>query len=143
MIQWKDPDHLPKSLDALVSEAVRSGHKWASDLYTAWRSRPFTGRGEALFLACEGGKLSGMAVISADPFVNDATTGRLRFIYVRETARRRGIAERLVDECLRVATGNWHTLRLHTDNEAAARIYERHGFRASGADPRATHVMAI
>jgi GNAT superfamily N-acetyltransferase len=145
--RWSEPD-LPACLDILVSEAVRSGHAWASNFHAAWQSRPFTGEGEALFLVWDGkprdGKrLLAMAVISADPFVNDATTGRLRFIYVRQTARRQGIADRLVGDCLALATGRWRTLRLHTDNAVAARLYERYGFQPSGSDPRATHIMTI
>src|SRR3569623_1346072 len=133
----------PLSVSELMSEAVRSGHERASNFHTAWTSGPFTGPGEALFLAFEAGHLLGMAVISADPFVSEATVGRLRFIYVREAARRRGVGDRLVAECLSLALGHWQTLRLHTDNVAAARIYERHGFEASSEDPRATHVMRI
>ena len=119
-----------------------SGHAWAADFHATWRSRPFTGKGEALFFASEGGHLLAMAAISADPFVSDAVTGRLRFIYVRQTARRRGIADRLVAKCLARGGGRWRRVRLHTDNPAAARLYMRHGFQPSEADPSATHVMA-
>jgi ribosomal protein S18 acetylase RimI-like enzyme len=84
-----------------------------------------------------------MAVISADPFVDDATTGRLRFIYIRETARRQGLADRLVRDCLALASGRWRTLRLHTDNVVAARLYERYGFQPFASDPHATHTMSI
>jgi GNAT superfamily N-acetyltransferase len=145
--RWSEPE-LPACLDILVSEAVRSGHAWASNFHPAWRSRPFTGEGEALFLAWDrkpwdGKRLLAMAAISADPFVEDTTTGRLRFIYVRETARRRGIADRLVGDCLALARGRWRKLRLHTDNAVAARLYEGYGFQPSGSDPHATHIMAI
>ena len=145
--RWSEPE-LPACLDILVSEAVSSGHAWASNFHAAWQARPFLGEGEALFLAWDGkprdGKrLLAMAVISADPFVDDAATGRLRFIYIRQTARRQGIADRLVGDCLALATGRWRTLRLHTDNAVAARLYERYGFRPSGSDPRGTHPMAV
>ena len=145
--RWSEPE-LPACLDILVSEAVSSGHAWASNFHAAWQARPFLGEGEALFLAWDGkprdGKrLLAMAVISADPFVDDAATGRLRFIYIRQTARRQGIADRLVGDCLALATGRWRTLRLHTDNAVAARLYERYGFRPSGSDPRATHIMTF
>ena len=140
--RWSEPE-LPACLDILVSEAVRSGHAWASHFHAAWRSRPFTGEGEGLFLASDGKRLLAMAAISADPFVDDVSTGRLRFIYVRQTARRQGIADRLVGDCLALARGRWRTLRLHTDNAVAARLYQRYGFQPSGSDPRATHTMVI
>jgi GNAT superfamily N-acetyltransferase len=145
--RWTEPE-LPACLDVLVSEAVRSGHAWAANFHAAWQARPFTGEGEALFLAWVGKprdakRLLAMAAISADPFLDDAATGRLRFIYVRQTARRQGIADRLVGDCLALARGRWRTLRLHTDNAVAARLYARYGFQQSGADPRATHIMTI
>jgi GNAT superfamily N-acetyltransferase len=140
--RWSDPE-LPACLDTLVSEAVSLGHGWASNFHAAWRSRPFIGEGEALFLAWDRERLLAMAAISADPFVDEATTGRLRFIYVRQAARRRGIADRLVGDCMALARGRWRTLRLHTDNAVAARLYERYGFQPSGSDPHATHTMAI
>ena len=140
--RWSEPE-LPACLDLLVSEAVRSGHAWAANFHAAWQARPFTGEGEALFLAWDGKRLLAMAAISADPFVDDAATGRLRFIYVRQAARRQGIADRMVGDCLALARGRWRTLRLHTDNAAAARLYQRYGFQPSGSDPHATHIMAI
>jgi ribosomal protein S18 acetylase RimI-like enzyme len=143
LVRWTDADELPVALDDLIAEAVTSGYAWAADFHQAWQSRPFTGAGEGLFLACEAGKLLGMAAVSADPFVDDAGVGRLRFIYVRESARHRGLGDRLVTMCLGTARGHWHTLRLHTDNAAAARIYERHGFRAVAGDARATHVVTV
>jgi GNAT superfamily N-acetyltransferase len=140
--RWSESD-LAAGVDILVAEAVHSGHAWASNFHPAWRSRPFTGEGEALFLAWDGKRFLAMAAISADRFVNDATTGRLRFIYVRQTARRQGIADRLVGDCLALATERWRTLRLHTDHAVAARLYERYGFEPSGSDPYATHAMAV
>jgi GNAT superfamily N-acetyltransferase len=134
---------LPACIDELISEAVRSGHVWASDFHAVWLARPFMGEGEALFLAWQGDRLLAMAAVSVDPFVDDAAVGRLRFIYVRQTARRRGIADGLVERCLALARGRWRRLRLHTDNPVAAQLYERYGFEPSGSDPRATHVMEI
>jgi GNAT superfamily N-acetyltransferase len=142
VVRWTDPT-LPSCIDVLVSEAVNSGHGWASDFHASWQSRPFTGEGEALFLAAEENQLLAMAAITADPYVDDAATGRLRFIYVRGAARRRGIADRLVRECLALANGRWRVLRLHTDNAIAARLYEGYGFRRHGCDSRATHTMTV
>jgi GNAT superfamily N-acetyltransferase len=142
VVRWTHSE-LPPSLGELVSEAVLSGHAWASKFHAAWRSGPFTSPGEALFLTFEGNQLLAMAAICADPFVDDATTGRLRFIYVRSSARRRGLADRLVKDCLTLARGRWRKLRLHTDSAVAARLYERYGFRPTVSDPRATHVMDV
>lgn len=140
--RWTEPE-LPAAIEALVREATAEGHDWAADMPPVWRSEPFTGEGEALFLASEDGALLAMAVISADPFVADSRTGRLRFIYVASAARRRGIAEKLVTRCLELARGRWDRLRLHTENAVAAALYKRHGFRPATDEPRATHVLDL
>ncbi len=142
IIAWSERD-LPAEIEPLLREAAGSGHDWVADLRPAWRAGPFTGDGEALLLAWEGADLLAMAAISADPFVEGGATGRLRFIYVRESARRRGIADRLVAGCLARAAGRWKRLRLHTDNPDAARLYARHGFRPAPGEVRATHVMEM
>lgn len=142
IVRWIEAD-LPETVSALISEAVDTGHVWASDFHAAWRTRPFLGRGEALLLASDEHQLLAMAVISADPHVEDPDTGRLRFIYVRRSARRQGLADRLVIACLERAGNRWRRIRLHTDSPVAARLYERYGFRPAGADPRATHILEL
>ncbi len=140
--EWRDAE-LPAAIDALLEEALATDHDWVADFRPAWQAGPFLGDGEALFLVNEGGRLLAMAVVSADPFVDDGTTGRLRFIYVAVAARRRGIADALVTRCIRHAGGRWRRLRLHTDNPVAARLYERHGFRPVTGEVRATHVADL
>lgn len=140
IVRWAEPA-LPDGVEALIADATAEGFAWAAGFPADWRARPFLEEGEALFLARDGGALAAMAVLSADPFVANGETGRLRYIYVRGAARRRGLAERLVILCLERARGRWGRLRLHTDNPNAAALYERHGFRPSGEDPRATHVL--
>ncbi|SHG72670.1 Acetyltransferase (GNAT) domain-containing protein [Kaistia soli DSM 19436] len=142
IVRWGDPD-LPPGLDALLQEAVETDHEWVADFRPAWEAGAFAGDGEALFVAFGGGALLAMATISADPFVEDKATGRLRFIYVRVAARRRGIAEGLVAACLGRARGTWRRLRLHTDNPVAAQLYERYGFRPAAGEWRATHIADI
>ena len=142
IVRWTEPG-LPDDVEALIADAAAEGIVWAADFPADWRARPFLEECEALFLARDGGALLAMAVLSADPFVGDGETGRLRYIYVREAARRRGLAERFVTLCLERARGRWRRLRLHTDNPRAAALYERYGFRPSGEDPCATHVLDL
>jgi GNAT superfamily N-acetyltransferase len=140
--KWTDPTSLPPQAAPLLSEAVAGGFSWIARLEQAWRERPFLGTGEGLFLANEGSALLGIAAITRDPYLNNPAIGRLRFVYVREAARGRGLGDQLVEHCLALAAGNWQTLRLHTENETAARIYERRGFLRSTADPHATHLLS-
>jgi ribosomal protein S18 acetylase RimI-like enzyme len=135
---WTDPV-LPASLGVLAAEAVAAGYTWMGGFATSWAERPFLERGEGLFLAMEGDRVLAMAVISRDPYVADQRTGRLRFIYVIESARRRGIAEALVRACLERGAGHWPVITLHTDNPKAAALYARYGFEEIAGGVRSTH----
>lgn len=125
-----------------MAEAVTTGYVWASTFDHEWTTRPFVGDGEGLFLALVDDDPVAMAAISIDPFTLDRDTGRLRYIYVRDGFRRRGIAEHLLRACLASGRDRWLRLRLHTDNDAAARLYESYGFARSTADAHATHILA-
>ena len=140
VLRWTEPA-LPASATILMAEAVAAGHRWASTFEREWIARPFVEDGEGLFLAIANDDPVAMAAISADPFTEDRGVGRLRYIYVRDAFQRRGIAEHLLRECLARGGDRWRVLRLHTDNQAAARLYGRYGFLPSTADARATHVL--
>lgn len=132
---------LPAGAAALMDEAVATGHAWAATFKQEWTTRPFVEPGEGLFLASADDDPVAMAVISADPFAIGRDTGRLRYIYVRHDFRRRGIAEHLLRSCLARGRDRWRVVRLHTENDAAARLYESYGFVRSTAETRATHVL--
>ena len=140
ILRWHSAE-LPSAIDTLLKEALATDHEWAAEFKPAWQAHPFIGDGEALLLAWQGADVLAMAAVSADPHVADGQTGRLRFIYVRMAARRQGIAERLVSDCLMLSRGHWRKLRLHTDNPVAARLYERYGFEAAPGEVRATHIL--
>ncbi len=61
----------------------------------------------------------------------DATTAKLRLFYVVEAARGTGVAQALLDTCLRFAKNAGYqsmTLWTHESHVAAGRIYRRNGF---------------
>jgi ribosomal protein S18 acetylase RimI-like enzyme len=134
---WTEP-LLSPGLQRLVAEAADANIDWMADLPALWAAEPFIGEGEALLLVEEQGVPVAMAAIRRDTGVVDSTTGRLCFVYVTPAARRRGYAEQLVQEGLRIADRRWARLRLTTDNPAAARLYARYGF-VPCAEPGATH----
>jgi GNAT superfamily N-acetyltransferase len=139
---WREPD-LPAGLSALIAEAQASGIDWITDFEEAWQARPYIDAGEALFLAFDRDRPVAMAVISADPHVASADTGRLRYIYVAAAARGRGLLRVFVELCLSHGAARWRRLRLHTDNPVAARIYESYGFVPAGNEIRSTHVRVL
>ncbi|MCW6506832.1 GNAT family N-acetyltransferase [Lichenifustis flavocetrariae] len=137
--RWTDPG-LPGGLSRLLAEAEGQGYAWIVEFLGEWTGRPFANDGEALFLAFDEADPVAMAVISADPHVSDRETGRLRYIYVGQGARKQGLARCLVEACLRRGGAHWQRLRLHADNPVAARLYESYGFRPVDGEARSTHV---
>lgn len=127
----------------LISDAVAEGYGWVGALATAWSEDRFLGPGVGLFVAYHNDEPFGIAAVTRDPRASDDRTGRLRFVYVAESARGAGVAQALLDACLSRATERWSLLRLHTDNPIAARMYEARGFVRAEADPTTTHVLPI
>lgn len=139
VIRWSEAT-LPAELATLLVEADAAGVEWLSSFTPEWDRRPFLEIGEGLFLAFVGAVPVSMAVISKDGLVDDPDAGRLRYIFVREMARRQGMAEELVRAALAESDKRWRRVTLHTDNPVAASLYVRYGFRASIESARVTHV---
>ena len=142
IIRWTK-EELPEGIHLLLAEAVAEGYAWMSRFLPEWTQRPFLEAGEGLFLAMEDTTPIAMAVLSFDHLAGEADTGRLRFIFVSNAARRRGLAERLVQACLARAGHRWARITLHTDNAIAARLYQRYGFSPASDNPRNTHHLII
>jgi ribosomal protein S18 acetylase RimI-like enzyme len=70
-------------------------------------------------------RLLGFGGVTPDPYLADSVTGRLRHLYVRRDARRRGIGHSLVRALEARASGIYERLRLRTDTDAAAHFYRR------------------
>lgn len=65
-------------------------------------------------------------------------TAKLRLFYVVERARRRGVAQALLDQCLGFARAAGYaqlTLWTHESHRAAGAIYRRNGFVRTDAKP--------
>src|SRR5207237_3226882 len=87
------------------------------------------------------GRLVGVCGLNVDPYAGDARVGRVRHLYVLTPMRRHGVGRQLVTEVIRAAGGRFDSLRLRTNNPAAARLYEVLGFRAHNGAGEYTHVM--
>jgi len=102
-------------------ELERSDDEWRE-----WAASP-------CFVAVEDGRLVGMVVAHADE--DDTTIANLYAMYVRPSARGRGIGEALVNAQLQWARAEGFSrvrLMVNVDNETATRLYERCGFRDTG-----------
>ncbi len=113
-------------------------------LVSEWESGAmrFDGPGECLLGAFDGCDLIGIGGISRDPYLSAPNIGRLRHLYVRKAARRRGVGSALVDQLLAKGRAVFDDVRLRTDCAEAARFYLRKGFVPID-DPSASHRLAI
>ncbi len=147
IIRRFDKGQLPVEIDPLVLEARANGDDFVDGLLERWLSgeNRFSSQGEGLFIAwgTEGRapQLYGLAGVGRDPYLDDPAIARLRHVYVGRDFRRQGIAEQLVLSCLAHANGHFPTIRLRTENPAAARVYERLGF-VPVEDESATHIKS-
>lgn len=90
----------------------------------------------------ENGAFSGIAVYAQSAAMKMRHRANLFSMYVRAHARGKRVGDALVEAVLHEAKGN--VLQVHcavvTNNEAARRLYERHGFKIYGIEPRALRV---
>ena len=142
LIEWRDA-HLPGGLHALIRQAVVEGHGWVSQLPSEWEKRSFTEKGEGLFLVMGEAVTTAMAAVVVDQRVDDGRTARLKFVYVTAALRTQGIGRQLLDACTARARQGWSVLTLHTDNPAAASLYERYGFRRCHDRAHTTHRLEL
>jgi len=135
----------PESINSLVAESEQAGHGFVRRLaeeFSSGRNR-FDRPGEALFAATLRGRMVGVCGLNIDPYASAPAVGRVRHLYVLIEHRHLGVGRQLVGEIIRVARESFETLRLRTNNPAAARLYERMGFRRCDAADDCSHLMEL
>ena len=135
---------LPPGIEALRAEASSEGFRFMDRLVQEWRANTnrFDGAGEALLGAFEAADLMGVCGLNRDPYACREGVGRLRHLYVRKSARRRGIASALVGHLLAQAETAFCCVRLKTETQEAASFYASHGFVAID-DEAASHIRML
>lgn len=134
----------PPDLGTLVDLATQEGHPFVLRTVTEWidGTNRFDLPGEGFFLAVDDATPVGVCGLNVDPFIGDATVGRLRHLYVAPTHRGKGVARRLVESCLELAAGRFRLVRLRTFDPVADRFYRAIGFETVN-EPRATHSVSL
>ena len=133
-------------LASLAVESERQGFGFVRRLVQEWDggANRFDRPGEVLFVATTaGGEVVGVCGLNVDPYADDPRTGRVRHLYVMVAHRRSGVGEQLVADVVEAAQGRFDRLHLRVTNPAAARLYERLGFRRASGEPHHTHVLDV
>jgi ribosomal protein S18 acetylase RimI-like enzyme len=132
-------------LGALIAESEDHGLRFVRRLAEEWASgaNRFDRPGEALFVAGIAGQTVGVCGLNVDPYTVQPNVGRVRHLYVLSAYRRLGVGRDLVTEIVEAARARFDLLRLRTHNAAAARLYERLGFRRAVDVTDCTHVMEL
>jgi ribosomal protein S18 acetylase RimI-like enzyme len=129
---------------ALAAEATSENHNFLERMQSDWGSgkNRFAGPGEYIVGVSLGDSLVAIGGLNKDPYAIEATTGRLRHLYVSSAHRRAGIGRALVDTLLSQAGSYYHRVRLRTDSAEAAAFYEAYGFQPT-REPDATHSLRL
>ncbi len=129
---------------SLAAAASSEGFDFLDRMQDEWESgkNRFSAPGEYLVGITQGDMLIAVGGLNKDPYAIEATTGRLRHIYVSAAHRRRGIGRALVDTLLSQAGSYFHRVRLRTKNAEAAAFYEHYGF-SQVREPDATHSLRL
>ena len=139
---------LPRErLQVLIRESRGEGFRFLGRLSDDWQSgaNRFDKPHEALFTMVDGDSLLAICGLNVDPYHANPRVARLRHMYVRPFARRRGVGRDLLRRVLEHAASSsaFDRVRLRTDTTRAARFYEAMGFRRCPGDGSATHEIEI
>ena len=134
-----------EALGPLVADSEQAGLRFVRRLAEEWASgrNRFDRSGEALFGAVVEGRMVGVCGLNVDPYTTAPRVGRVRHLYVLSAYRKLGLGQRLVAEVVVAAQGTFGTLRVRTENEGAARLYERMRFRRCADLADCTHLMEL
>jgi GNAT superfamily N-acetyltransferase len=135
---------LHPDIGALQSEAAAEGFRFVEKLIEDWMSAAnrFDRPGELFLGGFRDGRLAGVCGLNHDPYTDRDGVGRLRHLYVRQDARRNGIASALVRLILDEAKGTFQVVRLRTDTPETAEFYTQLGF-TSVNDATASHMKLL
>ena len=143
MIRRLGPEDAAAFADIRLEGLRLAPDAFGSDFETerTWPLEKFAERltSSAVFGFEEAEVLLGVAGFVADSQRKFRHRGALWGMYVRESARGRGVGARLVEAVIDHARERVKQLHLHvaTTNRTAGALYERYGFRRYGVEPRA------
>ncbi len=141
-VSLREISWLTEDFDRLAAEARRDDHSFLDRMRQEWAAEVnrFDRPGERLLGLFQGTQLLAIGGLNRDPYAARPKTGRLRHLYVSESARRSGLASLLVDALLSEAPRHFDLVRLRTGNPAAAAFYLKKGFKAVQEEDATHHL---
>jgi len=128
----------------LTEAATAEGFTFLERMQNDWNAgkNRFSAPGEYIVGVSLSDELVAIGGLNKDPYAIEATTGRLRHLYVSMPHRRCGIGRALVVTLLSQAGSYFHRVRLRTESAEAAAFYESYGFQPT-REPDATHSLRL
>ena len=99
----------------------------------------FNKPGEALFGAYEATSILGIGGINIDPYYESSTVARVRRLFVKPDARRRGVATALMLQIEETGRRHFSRLQLLTNSQTASRFYLSLGYETVEHDKKVSH----
>ena len=129
------------ALASLLAASIEEGFHFIERLVREWEEAQhrFNRPGELLLAVYKEEEIIAIGGLTADPYSGESALGRLRHVYVRPDARRRGIGRDLVRILEQAAGQTYRALVLRTDSPTAARFYEMLGYTRLPPGSTATH----
>lgn len=144
MIRLAAFDSGAAGFSALLAESQSEGHRMLLRLAENWAngSNRFLRPGEIMLGAWSGDELFGVCGRNVDPYDPGPRAGRVRHLYVAQSARRDGIGRALISAIRKDAAEHFDYLNTNAPETAFA-FYERMGFVRLEGGGHATHRLSL
>lgn len=134
-----------ETLKPLLDSSIAEGYDFIQKLWDEYQSgvNTFSENGAVLLGVYEGDALVGIGGVHPDPYLGEATIGRIRHVYVMPGHRRGGIGGELVRALIARSSGTFKTFTLRTMTDHGRAFYTAIGFSDAPRYENATHWMTL
>lgn len=130
------------SLSVLADDALQDNYRFVRRTIAQWHSNEnrFDKDNEFLLGIKVNNEVIAIGGLNIDPYLSNPDIGRIRHVYVHRNHRGKGLGKLLLKSILERGVDSFEYLRLSTNNEIAANLYESLGFiKEDGV--KCTHIL--
>lgn len=134
-----------EALRSILDSSIAEGYDFIQKLWDEYQSgvNTFRDNGAVLLGVYEDGQLVGIGGVHPDPYLKDATIGRIRHVYVMPDHRRGGIGGELVRALIARSSDTFRAFTLRTMTEHGRAFYSAIGFSDAPRFDNATHWITL